>query len=144
MLVPDPPQDPELGCPTCGARWTPGLSDPDTGWRVPVGGPAIWVRVQGQYDSEKVHRAFIEFCRAAGALDYAARRYRRVLDSADGQDEVAQASLSRIQAMALAMLQPAERSSRVPEIVKLVIAGAMVLAIGAGTVWVLRALGIGY
>lgn len=130
IVLPDPPEGPEVRCTTCGVDWAPGPVDPDRAWRVPPGAPALWARVLRRYPSEQVHRAFIEFCGRAGALDYAARRYRQALDRSGGTDGQAAASLLQIEALAAATLTPARRTGRRP--VLLLAAVALLLALGVG------------
>ncbi len=80
-------------------------------WRVPVGGPELWGRVLANYDRRPLHLKFVAFCRNAGCLDYAARRYRARLD-ADPDDSVARDMLAEIEDQALAGLVPVVRKER--------------------------------
>lgn len=143
LIVPDPPEEPELSCVVCGARWTPSSRDPDPAWRVPAGAPAMWARLLDDYESDKVHGAFIQYCRRAGRLDYAARRYRRALDRAEGTDEWATRGLERIQALAVSALAQRGRRFRLPEGLQLVLAGGLAVAVALLTAWLLRRMGLG-
>lgn len=134
--------DPTLICHVCGLEWPPAFSDPDPGWRVPVGGAAMWAQVRKRYDTDKVHRAFIAFCDRAGALDYAARRYRRIIDLNGPEDEVAACGLARIQTVAFERLQPRQRRGLFGVVVRWALAGLVLLLVAAGTAWALSALGL--
>lgn len=78
-------------------------------WRVPRGGAAMWARVLDRWDQEPAHRAFIAFCREAGCLDYAARRYRRRHDTSPEQVERTTWALAEIRDQAMAGLVPVLR-----------------------------------
>ena len=133
-MLPEPPVGPEIRCTTCSVDWAPGSEDPDPGWRVPVGGPAMWAKVMERYDNERTHGAFVDFCARAGALDYAARRYRRQLDRSGGIDETADAALKRIQALAVAALAPGRPAApKRPAIITAAIALFLALAVAAAT-----------
>ena len=140
--VPDPPEDPELVCHVCNESWTPVFSDPDMGWRVPQGGPAMWAQVKKRYDRDKVHRAFAEFCKRAGALDYAARRYRRVIDQRGPEDAAAARGLARIQTLAFTKLQPRGKGGRLKTLLKWLLAAVLVLGVAWLTAWALHRLGV--
>ena len=98
--VEDPPGDAEVCCPTCAGRWFPGNSDPHAGWRVPAGGPSRWAQVLARYEDGEAHHEFMGFCHQARALEYAARRYRRVLARSDGDEQRAREGLLRLSALA--------------------------------------------
>ncbi len=140
--VPDPPEDPELTCHVCGESWTPVFSDPDAGWRVPVGGPAMWAQVLKRYDADKVHRAFVEFCHRARALDYAARRYRRIIDQRGPEEPGAARGLARLQTLAFSSLRPKGKRSWLVTLLKWLVALGLVAGVALLTAWALKRLGL--
>ena len=139
VTVPEDPEE-DVACPICEARWAPGTGDPDPGWRVPVGGPDIWAQALVRYDQRRIHEGFVTFCQRANALDYAARRYRRVLERAGNQDLAAERALERIQVLAMATLKTTATQPR-RELSLLV---ALVLALGLAlvTTWLVEGLGL--
>ncbi len=140
-MLPEPPVGPEVRCTTCAVDWAPGRDDPDPGWRVPAGGPAMWAKVMERYDSERAHGAFVDFCARAGALDYAARRYRRALDRSAGADILAKEALDRIQGLAVATLAPGRPAPKRPIIITAAIALFLSLAVAAATALLVGRLG---
>jgi len=102
----------------------------------------MWAQVRKKYDADKVHKAFVQFCHRASALDYAARRYRRIIDQQGPDDEVAARGLARIQNMAFATLQPRPQTSALGTVAKWIGAALLLIGVASGTVWVLSGLGI--
>lgn len=93
----------------------------------------MWAKVMERYDNERAHNAFVEFCANAGALDYAARRYRRALDRSGGIDEQASDGLERIRGLAVASMATRRPAAKRPAIVSAAIALFFALAVAAAT-----------
>ncbi|MBM4319173.1 MAG: hypothetical protein FJ125_04250 [Deltaproteobacteria bacterium] len=70
----------------------------------------MWGQLLAHWNEEKLHHAFIRFCKESGCLDYAARRYRRRLDAHPGEEQ-ARKALEEICEQALTCLAPLDRKA---------------------------------
>lgn len=110
----------EVGtCPKCEAKLSPGatecsqcgvlvprvlaqIEDPlQAEYRLAFGSEFVekWQYVVANYENEEVHWNFITDCQSAGALEFAAYRYRRLKEVLN--DDIAAAMLKRINALSL-------------------------------------------
>jgi len=62
---------------------------------------ASWDGVMNHYEDEDVHDVFVESCQREGQLDFAAYKYRRILNAHAG-DEIANKMMRKIEEVALA------------------------------------------
>lgn len=101
-------------CPKCGFRGKPGseacarcglvfaLWTPEKAAEIvqlDEGAERLWVEVEGAWEDEARHDAFLKHCSLAGMLPAAGRRYRDRLDR-DPRDPIASRMQERILAMA--------------------------------------------
>ena len=101
----------------------------------------MWAKVMQKYDSDRTHDAFVSFCAQAGALNYAARRYRRALDRSAGADERAAQRLDRIQELAVSRMSPGRTRPKNPVMLNIMIALLLTLVALAFTAIVVGRLG---
>ena len=74
----------------------------------------LWDKVQGRWNDDKVHAAFLEYARERLLLPEAGARYRAVKDSEPERAEVAKKKLGLLMVLALTLLERAreERARR--------------------------------